>query len=159
MAVQLSVKLAPDAKLVRKGLEDLGAEIPKIARKDIYDMMLRVRKVMRTPGKRPRYPIQWDSDKQRRYVLAMLREQDNLPYRRTDALPNAWDIVRTPTGYRMENPLSAAVYVYGNFAGERQSSIHEGRHPVAQEIMDAEIDGLPPTIEEHITRYGRVKGF
>ncbi len=34
----------------------------------------------------PRYPIRWKSERQRRYVMAKLRRENNLPYRRTHAL-------------------------------------------------------------------------
>ena len=158
MPVQLSVKVR-GAELVRQGLEDIAREAPRIGRKRIYDMMRNVLKLLRTPGKKPSYPINWDSDRQRRYVLAMLRAQDNLPYRRTDALPRGWEIVSTDKGYRLENPAPAAVYVYGNYEGERQSRIHEGRHPIFQEVVEEAIQELPPDIEEHITYYARQRGM
>ena len=159
MPVQMTVK-TKDADLVRKGLQDLTAQVPRIARKDIYTKMTEVRKIMRTPGKKPTYPIQWDSDKQRRFVLAMLRAANNLPYRRTDKLPSGWTIERAgENGYKLYNPAPTAVYVYGNMQGERQSKIHENRWPVMQEVVDAAIVELPPEIESHISYYGRSKGF
>ncbi len=39
------------------------------------------------------YPLDWQSDRQRRYVMAMLREDNNLPYGRTHELAKAWDIL------------------------------------------------------------------
>jgi len=159
MPIQMTVKTR-GAELIRKGLQDLTAEVPKIARKDIYTSMLNVRRIMRTPGKKPTYPIQWDSDKQRRYVLAMLRAANNLPYTRTDQLPRGWIIERAgENGYKLYNPAPAAVYVYGNLEGERQSKIHEQRWPVMQEVVEAAILELPPAIESHISYYGRSKGF
>lgn len=158
MPVQLTVKVR-GSELVRQGLEDVLNEAPKIGRKRIYDMMRDVLKILKTPGKKPTYPIKWDSDRQRRYVIAMLRARDNLPYRRTDALPRGWDIARVDKGYRLANAASAAVYVYGNYEGERQSSIHEGRHPVFQEIVEEAIQELPPDIEQHITYYARQRGM
>lgn len=154
MAVQLTVKVT-GAEIVRKGLADLAAEVPKIARKDIYDMMVKVRGIMRTPGHPPTYPIRWDSDRQRRYVMAMLRAADNLPYRRSNALPSGWNIESKDKGYRLYNDAKAAVYVYGNYEGARQSAIHQSRWPVAQEVVEGFITELPPTMEQHITYYGR----
>lgn len=158
MPVQMTIK-TQGAELVRKGLADLSEEIPKITRKDIYDMMREIRKTLRKPGKRPTYPIQWDSDKQRRFVLAMLRAKNNLPYQRTNRLPSGWEIERTGDGYKLYNSAAPAVYVYGNFEGARQSRIHQGRHPVMQEVAEAAIQNLPPQIEQHISYYGREKGF
>ncbi len=158
MPVQMTLKTT-GAELVRKGLEDLAREIPLISRQRIYELMQDIRDVMRTPGVPPSHPIKWDSDKQRRYVLAMLREADNLPYRRTDATPRAWDIEKTSNGYRLYNPKNWAVYLYGNYEGARQSRIHEGRHPLAQETIEIGLSRLPGEIEEHITYYGRTRGF
>lgn len=159
MPIQMTIKTR-GADLVRKGLQDLAAEVPKIARKDIYTAMTEVRKLLKTPGKKPTYPINWDSDRQRRYVLAMLRAANNLPYRRTDNLPSGWTIERAgENGYKLFNPASAAVYVYGNYEGARQSKIHENRWPIMQEIVEAAIVKLPPDIESHISYYGRSKGF
>jgi hypothetical protein len=39
-----------------------------------------------------RYPIQWTSERQRRYVMAKLRRERNLPYRRTHALVRGWKV-------------------------------------------------------------------
>ena len=38
----------------------------------------------------PRYPLRWKSDKQRRYVMAKLRREGNLPYKRTGQLAASW---------------------------------------------------------------------
>jgi len=156
--VQITVK-EKGSKLVRDGLEDLSAEIPKISRLRIYTLMLKVRSILRTPAPRPTYPIKWDSERQRRFVIAMLRAQDNLPYSRTDALPRAWEIENTGTGYQIYNSQDAAVYVYGNYEGARQSNIHAGRHPVFQVVVEDQLQGLPESIEENISYYSRAKGF
>jgi len=165
MPVQMTVKTY-QAELVRKGLADLEAEIPKIARKDIYDMMREVRTILRKPGRKPTYPINWDSDKQRWFFIfskgSFKRGYKGpwmAPYQRTNDLPSGWQIERTGDGYRLYNPADAAVYVYGNFEGARQSKIHQQRHPVVQEVVEARITQLPADIEEHISYYGREKGF
>jgi len=38
------------------------------------------------------YPFVWASEKQRKYVMAMLRETNNLPYKRTGGMVNAWKV-------------------------------------------------------------------
>lgn len=47
---------------------------------------------LRTEPGKPRYPLRWKSEKQRRYVMAKLRRQNNLPYRRTHRLVNSWQV-------------------------------------------------------------------
>lgn len=69
------------------------------------------------PPPRVAYPIHWASEKQRRYVMAKLREQNNLPYRRTGALEaaNRYYAVQSPDGATLilENTSLYAKYVYG----------------------------------------------
>jgi len=158
MPIQLKVRTT-GATLVRQGLEDFTREVPLIGRKRIYDMMREAKSILSTPGSPISYPVQWDSEKQRIYVIAMLRDRNNLPYQRTGNLPDAWKIERDGEGYTMYNSQPAAVYVYGNYEGARQSRIHRGRHPVMQEVLETRIQGLPSEIEEAITYYGRQKGL
>ena len=47
----------------------------------------------KAPSK-PNYPLRWKSDKQRKYVMARLRKEDNLPYQRTNKLVEMWDYSR-----------------------------------------------------------------
>lgn len=159
MPVQLTVK-TKGAELVRQGLEDLDREIPKIGKRQIYDMMIRARSRLRAPAPRPTYPITWDSDKQRRAFFATDGFGHGIPYRRTGRYEAGWDVIPTPTGYRMENSWSKARYVGGDYSGQGQSLIHAGRHPLFQNVIEEEIQELPEGIEEAITYYGRSKyGF
>ena len=156
--IRMSVK-ATGAEVVRQGLQDLNAEIPRIGRKGIYDKMRGVLTRLRQPGAPSTSPVNWDSEKQRRFVLAKLSAEDNLPYRRTGHIPRAWELVPLPLGYRLENSQDASVYLYGNYEGLRQSSIHEGRWPIFHDLVDAAIEDMPQDIESQISFYGRSKGF
>ena len=156
---QLTIKVH-GADIVRKGLEDLSNEIPKISRLRIYEMMRRAKARLSADAPRPSYPIDWDSEKQRRAYFATDGFGGGIPYRRTGAMPAGWEIVRVdPNGYRMENNQDNAVYVYGDYSGARQSKIHRGRHPIFQEVLENEIQGLPEEIEQFIGYYARQKGF
>lgn len=50
------------------------------------------RYLRRYPGA-PRYPLVWTSERQRRYVLAKLRRENNLPYRRTGRLAAGYKVI------------------------------------------------------------------
>lgn len=53
-----------------------------------------LRLVIAGPGKypgSPKYPLRWKSARQRRYVMAKLRREGNLPYQRTGQFQDAWD--------------------------------------------------------------------
>ncbi len=72
------------------------------------------------PG-RPRYPLRWKSAKQRRYVMAKLRESGSLPYERTHAIARGWsvtlDSIQEGRGaFIVSNPARGAEYVQGDFA-------------------------------------------
>lgn len=158
MPVRLSVKTV-GADLVRRGLEDLGAEIPKIGTQRIYLVMLRARTRLRKPGARPTYPIRWDSEKQRRAYFATDGFGRGIPYRRSGRYPKGWELAKLPNGYRIENNTPAARYIGGDYSGQGQSQIHMGRWPLFQEVVEDEIQELPPDIEQAITYYARGRGF
>lgn len=75
-----------------------------------------LRKLRLEPGA-PDYPIDWTSEKQRRYVMAKLRRENNLPYQRTHQLSQGWDVNvtfgRDGGTITLENPLDHSIYVYG----------------------------------------------
>lgn len=66
----------------------------------------------------PRYPLRWKSAKQRRFVMAKLRREGNLPYQRTDDYINSFDVVGIETAeggiLRMVNTHPAARYIGGD---------------------------------------------
>lgn len=153
---QITVKVV-GADIVRQGLQDLEAQIPKIGRKGIYDMMVRVRSRLAQKPRRPSYPINWDSEKQRRYVLALLRRKDNLPYKPTGRYESNWKIIKRERGYMLENNAPMARYLSGDYTGAGQSNIHAGRRLVFMDVVDEEIKGLDEEIDRSISYYGRSK--
>jgi hypothetical protein len=72
-----------------------------------------------TPGK-PRYPLRWKSDKQRKFVMAKLRREKNLPYQRTGMLEAGWttEILDQKDGaiFQVQNRLPFARFVQGDDA-------------------------------------------
>lgn len=157
MPIQLTIKVQ-GANVVRQGLEDLDKAIPDIGRKRIYAAMVRIRRRLAAHVRRPTYPIDWDSDKQRRFVLALLRRQGNLPYRPTGRYEKNWQIVKQENGYSIENDTGFAKYLSGDFRGQSQSHIHEGRRVLMVRAVEEEAQDLPEQVDEAITYYGRGLG-
>lgn len=157
MPIQLTVKVQ-NAELVRQGLEDLDKAIPDIGRKRIYAATVRMRRRLAAHVRRPTYPIDWDSEKQRRFVLALLTRQGNLPYRPTGRYEKNWKIVKQQNGYSIENDAVQARYLSGDFRGQGQSHIHEGRRPLTVRVVEEEVQDLPQDIDDHISYYGRGLG-
>lgn len=67
----------------------------------------------------PDYPLVWKSEKQRRYVMAKLRRENNLPYKRTGRLVEGWAVrlAKGPSSYKIE-VLNPAGKVLDYVAGE-----------------------------------------
>lgn len=69
------------------------------------------------PNNQSDYPLTWRSERQRRYVMAKLRRENNLPYRRTGRMVGGWSArVRfTPRGGQLEvvNPSAVLDFVAG----------------------------------------------
>lgn len=62
-------------------------------------------------------PIEWTSDKQRRFVMAKLRREDNLPYKRTGRANASWRVELKQEGNTsrivVQNTWDASQFVYG----------------------------------------------
>jgi hypothetical protein len=75
-------------KNLRRNLPKLPDYIKAEGLKAVADQM-NADKASITPSNSTKLPIQWTSDKQRKYVMAMLRETNNLPYKRTGEMVNS----------------------------------------------------------------------
>lgn len=155
MAVTLSVQIK-NATLVRKGLQDLDADIPRIGAETIFAAMQKAQRIMQTPGKKIGYPVNWDSQKQRRAYFATNGFGAGIPYRRTGAYEKSWYIRRNPRGQRKDVGYSlisnspAAKWVGGSADGTGQSWIHFDRWSLVREAVERAFSKLPQEIESHI---------
>ena len=108
----------------------LGRATAKYVERHMIPLMERRmnRELMALPG-RPKYPIRWASEKQRKFVMAKLRAQNNLPYRRTGKLARRWQLLaalRLEAGtITIENPADIAQYIYGDRVGRHQQPFHK----------------------------------
>lgn len=160
MPVQLSVKVV-NATLVRKGLEDLAAEIPKIARKEIYDALNSAKSELSKPAPKPKYPINWDSFIQMIAFFNTGGFGGGIPYvrRSVGGMAKSWRLLAKKIGWMLENTAQAAKYVFGDSKGGSQSNIHKGRWKLFRTVVEKYIKGLPKKIKDQITWYAKRKGF
>lgn len=56
------------------------------------DIERQVNQRLRQNAPAPRYPLRWKSERQRRAVMAKLRRNNNLPYRRTGRMIREWEV-------------------------------------------------------------------
>jgi hypothetical protein len=91
--------------------------------------------------------------------MALLTRQGNIPYRPTGRYERNWEIIKQENGYSIENDAPFAKYASGDFRGESQSHIHEGRRPLMAHVVEQEIRTLPQEIDDAISYYGRGHGL
>jgi hypothetical protein len=152
--------LSIHGKLVRQGLENLSSEIPQIGRQRIYLRMLRIRTRMSANAPKVRYPIDWDSPKQKRKVLAMLRERGDLPYRRRGKIQHGWELDQVTDGYRLRNREEGSFFVFGDLSNKKtQSNIHANTWPLTKTVTYEELDQLPEEISYDIERAKKRSGL
>lgn len=119
---------------------------PKLMERALKRQQTRLRtralRIVRVVPGKPHYPLRWASQKQRRKVMAMLRERGELPYERKGILEAAWEAMFSFTEYGgafvVENTSPAATFVIG----ERQQPFHADTGWIyAPRVMD-EIAGF-----------------
>ncbi len=138
---QLSIDFR-NAELVRKGLQDLAAEIPKIGRLQIYRMEQTVVRRMKeywTMGQPPELPS----------------------YQRTGGLAGGYFIVPKTNGYTVINNVPYTKHVVGNAYGLEQAWMHArpGRHKLLRDVTEEEVEKLPPEVEKEISMVARRVGL
>src|SRR5258707_2864160 len=78
------------------------------------------------------YPIAWTSDRQRKFVMAKLRAENNLPYQRTGNLANSWEVTKSGSGVQItvvvQNKNPAAKFVYGSLAKSNPGRFQQRFH-------------------------------
>jgi len=125
-----------------------------------------IRKDMQAPGKPVTYPIDWDSQKQKRYVIAKLSEEGNLPYSRTDQYRDGWKLSSVPQGFALSNahpagavggtigigkPGTAVITNIDNLQ-TWQSKIHRGRWPRIVDAMKERLKDINKRIVERMSK-------
>jgi hypothetical protein len=125
------------AEIVRKGLQDLGAEIPRIGRQQIYYTASAIVRRMRTYPPPPTYST----------------------YVRTGTLGAGWEVVSRSDGYTIRNDTPYTKYVVGNAYGLEQAWMHQDRWQLLRDVQEEEIAKLPPEIEKEISLTARRFGL
>ena len=156
--MQLSIRV--QGTLVRNGLQNLDAEIPKVSRLVIYRSSQRIVQRVKRPGARPNHPINWVSARQRKGFFASEGFGGGVPTRRSNRYINSWKIVsKDDIGYTVINDSPGAKFVGGDAYGQSQSPIHAGRWPLFRDEFEAEVNNLAPEIAKEILMVSRRNGL
>lgn len=143
----IEIRIHSNAPLVAKRLEDLGAKIPKISKGRIYGrVQAMIKRITKYPLPwRGRLPRGWfKSDRQRRYVMMLVRE-GKVPYQRGGSYESDWSVEANRDGYTLRSTGEKARWVSGDEIG-LQAKIHQGRWAVAIDVVKEEIEKLPDEI-------------
>ena len=134
-----------NSKDVMRVLKNFAKQVPEEAQKEIEAILGRVKDEMQVEGDTVTYPIQWDSEKQRRFVMAKLRRENNLPYQRTGDYIQSFTIETLPNGGTLKGAKQSP-YISGDVDGKRQSNIHKGRWKTLRVAITNALKGTPQNI-------------
>ena len=124
------------------------------AQNGIEDTMQTIIADLAPGGDAVEYPIMWDTARQRRAFFASNGFGRGIPTERTGAIEHGFKVV--PLGSAaiaraaLRNEQPGAKYVYGDGAGEGQSSIHRGRWDNFHAVMIDYIHVFVSNIDEGI---------
>ena len=152
--MQLTLKVK--GELVRQGLQDLSAELPKIGRRQIRTMMERVKRVVQSYPPEPPHRVKYGSHS----ILGTIITHSG----RTGNYGAGWKIDSVTNGYTIANDVSYAIYVSGDAYGNRQRTWKFGSMKAygwhnTRDVVEAEVEKLPQEIEDEIVMVARRKGL
>jgi hypothetical protein len=130
-------------------LTDFGLGIVEILQETAENVKSR----MSEAGKPVTYPINWDSEKQRRAFFASDGFGGGIPYQRTGQYEASWTVERQPLGAHLAAPSPAAAI--GGFPAGWQSRIHRGRWNNLTRVLFEELAKIPDEISNLFQVLGR----
>ena len=156
----MRITVQVSTELVRAGLENLFAEVPKIGRRRIRTVMERAKRRMQEyPPERP-----GQSKTSSHPILGTTYQA--VRYRRTGNLGSHWAIAETEkgSGYTLENTAKRRGKAYGRYVvggadGSGQAWMHAGRWQLLRDVVDEEVAKLPEQIKDDIRLIARKEGF
>lgn len=118
-----------------------------------------LRRVKVVPGK-PRYPLRWASERQRRAFFATDGFGGGIPYQRTNRLINSYDVILTDTAsgaiLSLTNSDPKAQFVVGDRA--QPFHLDTGWIQIANVISDARVEAEEILIQTWYTVVGEFAG-
>jgi hypothetical protein len=107
-----------------------------------------VRQRMQAEGKPVTYPVQWDSERQRRAFFATNGFGKGIPYRRTNRYRFGWREEHQAFGATLRNEHPAGAI--GGLTSGWQSRIHRGRWPHLLTVLFEELSRVPADITNRL---------
>lgn len=143
-----------------KELKAIPGKLNRAGTKTLRSASEEVVRIMKRPGLPPSYPIDWDSIKQKIFVIIKLRKEKNLPYRRKNAYVNAWENRPIEGGFQSENIGHQALFLAGSVSGEYPGAVHvtstgqshifAGRWRLIKPVVASVLARMPSVLLENI---------
>ncbi len=112
-----------------------------------------IARIMQRAGLPIRYPVDWDSEKQRKAFFVTDGFGHGIPYNRTGAYERGWTYSAITGGYSVSNIGHNAMFLSGNpsgapigVSGKLQSNIHRNRWRLIKPVLDAVLARLPENL-------------
>lgn len=121
----------------------------RAGRKTLEEVANAIRARMAEEGKPITYPVNWDSDKQRRAFFATNGFGRGIPTTRTGSYINSWTVSPMPQGYQVSAPHPAGA-IGGMPQSGWQSRIHRGRWNYLPKVFAQEVVKLPRIALENL---------
>jgi hypothetical protein len=135
-------------------LEKLPDDLRIAGLKAIRETVWAIEKRMKEPGAPVKYPIDWDTPKQKRFVLMSLARKGMLPYRRTNKYRLGWKAKPIPlTGMHLSNAHPAGAI--GGMPSGWQSSVTRGRWQYFLKVVFEELAKFPSNLSSHLEVLGK----
>ena len=129
-----------------KLIDGIAAEVNAACLRGMHTTIKKIKAEMDKPGKPISYPVQWDSEKQRRAFFATNGFGRGIPTKRTGDYLAARSITAVENGYPLRNTAPYAMFVSGGSYGNTQSRIHKTRWNKLSDAIDAGLSGLKADI-------------
>jgi len=122
-------------------------------REVLFETATNIKVRMSEPGKPITYPVQWDSEKQRRAFFATNGFGKGIPYTRNGGYERSYAVARLPQGASLHAPHPAGAI--GGTASGWQSRIHRGRWNHLLTVLFQELAKIPDAISNKFTARSR----
>ena len=129
-------------------MQELIDQLVKAGVDSMRQVVFNVRQRMREEGKPIRYPVQWDSERQRRAYFATGGFGQGIPYQRKNRYRFGWREELQPFGATLRNASPAGAV--GGLASGWQSRIMRGRWPHLLVVLFDELSKVPADVSNRL---------
>jgi len=158
-SVTITSRVSDDRRVLQSG-KGLGDYFARLSDHRVREAVEGARAELAVPAPEPTYPINWDSEKQRRAFFATDGFGRGIPTERTGAYTEGFKVRRVELrAYALVNLTPYASHVGGNAAGGRQSRIHRGRWPIVKEVVGRWARNMLLSVNDDLRRVFKGEGI